>query len=85
MFKPGDYIICIDTKNKKYKGRKPKYDNVLGLTKHKMYIVLEHHNPYNTNTFIMNDKGLMKFYSPKRFRKLHRKEKLNKIIKIINR
>lgn len=84
MFKPGEFIVCIDTKNRRYKGIKPKYSDVLGLTRKKLYIVLEPNNPYNTNVYIINDKGIKKYYSPKRFRRYNRKEKLNKITKIIN-
>ena len=84
MFKPGDLIKCINDKNKSFRRFKPKNSNVKFLTKGKIYKVLKPYNPYNTNVFIINDEGNQKFYSPKRFYKVSRKEKINKIIDIIN-
>lgn len=85
MFKPGDFVILINDKNKPYMGVKPKYNNIKWLTKGKIYKVLEPTNPYNADILITTDNGIKKHYSPRRFKKIDRKEKINKIINKINK
>lgn len=84
MFKQGELVLCIDTSNKSFRGRKPKNKNIKWLTKGKMYTVLKPNNPYNTSILIMNDIGIKKLYTSTRFKKFNRREKINKLIKIIN-
>jgi hypothetical protein len=84
MFKTGELVLCIDITNKSFRGRKPKNKNIKWLTKGKMYTVLEPNNPYNASISVINDIGIKKLYTPTRFKKFNRKEKINKLIKIIN-
>ena len=81
MFKNGEIIICVDITNKPFRGRKRK--DVKFLTNGKVYTVLELNNPYNTGIPIINDNGLRHLYSPRRFKKVDRRKKLNKLTKII--
>jgi len=82
MFKPGELVVCTNITNKPFRGKKKK--DTKWLTKGKMYTILENENPYNASITVICDIGLRKMYSPRRFRKFNRKEKLDKITKKIH-
>lgn len=83
-FKPGEVVVCIDITNKPFQGKKIK--NVKTITKYNNYVVQEKSNPYNEGVFIINDQGLKKSFSAKRFVSINkfRNPKIKKIIRKIN-